>query len=728
MAALPPGPLAGKVNKKLINGSDSGRTGQDPLIPLFDFFKVILKTIHPLFAVDCGVLVVYNQNITSVIRAYVSTFDHDKDEVTSLLIADAIPLTAIQKEVANFPIPILKTSREWQLEMQTNHKLINGEAHYAHHCYIPLEVNNQLLGTLELHNATRELGTECLAFCSNIADMLSELLRLDANGAFTHNYEAGDIEEMVTQLAHKNGAIAGDPSQPQSMPIDEIISTDGLHGFIAGLTDISTTNELAALVGAQVLPKIAVANIFIALKDDNADLIYPYLSAYSEKNTDSLPTDQFSIDDEFFVRLDTSQGVETFATDNFAKDGLIHALKIKTPSMSACAIRYQKKITGYLLVPSSAGFSQHQNTLLKQVADLLGPVISSLIDRDQLALQQQMLNQYRSQSNGQKGDADGDTIKADFSNIIGEGPAMQRVFALMGQVAQSDSTVLILGDTGTGKELIAQGIHDASNRTGQPMIRINCAAIPANLIESELFGHERGAFTGATDRRLGKFELADKGTLFLDEIGEVPLDLQVKLLRALQEKEIERVGGKATIKVDVRIIAATNRNLLTEVEAGRFRRDLFYRLNVFPIALPALRDRSEDIAALAAHFLFMYARKSGRAISGFSQRALQQLRNYDWPGNVRELEHLIERQVLLTQKDQITSFSLPTREKTLKNKEGVAQKVKTIDENERDHIFSVLQLCRGRISGPDGAAKLLGVPATTLNSKIKRLGLAKKHF
>jgi transcriptional regulator with GAF, ATPase, and Fis domain len=283
---------------------------------------------------------------------------------------------------------------------------------------------------------------------------------------------------------------------------------------------------------------------------------------------------------------------------------------------------------------------------------------------------------------------------------------------------------LILGETGTGKELIARAIHEGSLRKDKTMINVNCAAIPVNLIESELFGHEKGAFTGATDRRVGKFELADNSTLFLDEIGELSLDLQVKLLRVLQEKEIERVGGKTTIKVDVRIISATNRDLRIEVEKGRFRRDLHYRLNVFPIYLPPLRERTEDIPLLASYFLNKY----GKQQKSFSQRAIKQMINYSWPGNVREMEHMIERQALLSTKPVISEISVPTVNKTFIDSEGTQLKVKTIDENERDHIFAVLQLCNGRISGPEGAAKLLGVPATTLNSKIKRLGLSKAHF
>jgi transcriptional regulator with GAF, ATPase, and Fis domain len=297
------------------------------------------------------------------------------------------------------------------------------------------------------------------------------------------------------------------------------------------------------------------------------------------------------------------------------------------------------------------------------------------------------------------------------------------------QVSPSDSTVLLLGETGTGKELIARAIHNGSPRRNKLMIKVNCAAIPPNLIESELFGHERGSFTGATERRIGKFELAHQGTLFLDEIGEMPLELQVKLLRALQEKEIERVGGRVTIKVDARIIAATNRDLEKFMEEGKFRSDLYYRLNIFPIGLPTLRNRKEDIPALALHFVKQFSKKAGKKINSISNKAMQELTQYNWPGNIRELEHFIERSVLLAAGDSIKEIHLPFLHKNqagIKNVEDTP--VKTIDENERDYILKVLKHVKGKISGESGAAELLGIPPSTLHSRMKRLGIRKEHF
>ena len=314
------------------------------------------------------------------------------------------------------------------------------------------------------------------------------------------------------------------------------------------------------------------------------------------------------------------------------------------------------------------------------------------------------------------------------ADFIGDCPCIQKIFRLVQLVSGSDSTVLVLGETGTGKELVARAIHNKSPRKGKSMIKVNCAALPANLIESELFGHERGSFTGAIERRIGKFELAGGGTIFLDEIGEMPLELQVKLLRVLQEKEIERIGGRTTIKVDTRIIAATNRDLEKEVWEGRFRSDLYYRLNIFPIPLPPLRERKEDIPLLASHFINKLAKKTGKKIEAVSNKVLDELIRYDWPGNIREMEHLIERSMLLTTGTTISHIDLPSPRTTPLPTAPANVPLKTIDEIERDHILAIIKYCGGQASGPGGAAEILGVPNSTLHSKMKRLGIIKKHI
>jgi transcriptional regulator with GAF, ATPase, and Fis domain len=313
-----------------------------------------------------------------------------------------------------------------------------------------------------------------------------------------------------------------------------------------------------------------------------------------------------------------------------------------------------------------------------------------------------------------------------FPNIIGGAPAMQKVYHMVSLVAESNSTVLLLGETGTGKGLVADAIHNSSPRKHKVMIKVNCAAMPTNLIESELFGHEKGSFTGAIERRIGKFELANNSTVFLDEIGEMPLEMQVKLLRALQDREIERVGGKAPIKVNVRIIAATNRNLEEEVRTGRFRPDLYYRLNVFPITLPPLRDRVEDIAPLTNFFLSRYSRHLGKVMT-ISPNVINELKSYSWPGNVRELEHLIERSVLLSPENVLTEIQLPTNPKE-GNNDHPDLFIHTLQQIERKHILMILKKCNGKIAGNGGAAALLEIPSTTLHSKIKKLGISKADY
>ena len=368
--------------------------------------------------------------------------------------------------------------------------------------------------------------------------------------------------------------------------------------------------------------------------------------------------------------------------------------------------------------------------LLKSICSQIAIAISNIMTNEMVLNQLNEINRYKQQLEEEKIYLIEEIeTNQNFTEIIGDSPEMKKVFRLVSKVASSNSTVLLTGETGTGKELIARAIHNSSPRKNKLMIKVNCAALPVNLIESELFGHERGSFTGAIERRIGKFELANHSTLFLDEIGEMPLELQVKLLRALQEKEIERVGGKTTIKVDARIIAATNRNLENLMEEGRFRTDLFFRLNIFPISLPPLKNRKEDIPSLASHFIQRISKKAGKNILSFSNKALQELINYDWPGNIRELEHLIERSVLLTTGDTIKEIHLPSINKKLPVvPEAQELIIKTIDENEREYILKILKHVNGRISGIGGAAELLGVPPSTLNSKMKRLGIRKEFM
>jgi PAS domain S-box-containing protein len=318
-------------------------------------------------------------------------------------------------------------------------------------------------------------------------------------------------------------------------------------------------------------------------------------------------------------------------------------------------------------------------------------------------------------------------------DVIGQSRALRGALDKVALVAATDSSVLILGETGTGKELIARAVHAGSQRAHRPLIKVNCAGLPTGLIESELFGHERGAFTGATDKRIGRFELAAGGTIFLDEIGDMPLEVQAKLLRVLQEHEFERVGGSKTLAVDVRVIAATNRDLAAAVAAGAFREDLYYRLNVFPIALPPLRERIEDVPLLVHYFVNRFAQKSGRRIIQVPKEAMRRLLAYGWPGNVRELENVIERAVILSPGPELSvpvevlsappagAFVPPSVEAAAPDAPAFAPT--SMEDVERQHIATVLKQTRWRIDGPNGAARVLDVNPSTLRSRIKKLGI-----
>src|SRR5689334_98089 len=304
--------------------------------------------------------------------------------------------------------------------------------------------------------------------------------------------------------------------------------------------------------------------------------------------------------------------------------------------------------------------------------------------------------------------------------IIGQTPSLQRVLRLVETVATTDAAVLIRGETGTGKELIAGLIHRLSARRNGPFVKFNCTAIPAGLLDSELFGHERGAFTGAIARRIGRFELAHEGTLVLDEIGDMPPELQPKLLRVLEEQEFERIGGTQTIRSDARVIAATNRPLEELVERGEFRADLFYRLNVFPIDLPPLRERAEDIPLLVRHFVMHHARKLGRRIDSIPAGVMEALRRHPWPGNIRELQHVLHRAVILSHGG---SLELPPLEAPAKATRTPVPHAETFEDAMREHIVEVLRVTNGLVAGPRGAAVRLGLKRTTLLSKMQKLGI-----
>jgi DNA-binding NtrC family response regulator len=366
-------------------------------------------------------------------------------------------------------------------------------------------------------------------------------------------------------------------------------------------------------------------------------------------------------------------------------------------------------------------------SLEARVVERTRELTAALAELEQLRKRLQAENVYLEQELG-----------ADQRNLVGSSPALRAVLAQVARVARSDTTVLVTGETGTGKELIARAIHEASPRRDRPLVKLNCAAISAGLVESELFGHVKGAFTGATDRHTGRFELADGGTLFLDEVSELPLDTQVKLLRVLQEREFEPVGSTKTQKVDVRVIAATNRHLEDVIAKGTFRADLYYRLNVFPIDVPPLRERREDIAELAEHFIGRLARKVGSDVRMLGRAARERLEAHAWPGNVRELQNTIERALIASPGTELV-IDWPLGGGRRSALDGVAaaapvvatpapEAATTLVEVERQHIIAVLKRTSGTIEGPRGAAKLLDMKPSTMRYRIRKLGIRKIDY
>jgi formate hydrogenlyase transcriptional activator len=375
------------------------------------------------------------------------------------------------------------------------------------------------------------------------------------------------------------------------------------------------------------------------------------------------------------------------------------------------------QVIGVAVFPSgrAQAFSAEQLAILRDVSRALSVAVANALANEEIRKLREQLEAENISLRAQLGQAPW------FEDILAHSAALRRVLDTIEQVAITDATVLITGETGTGKELVARAIHRRSARARGPLVKVNCAAIPDTLLASELFGHERGAFSGAVERRKGRFEQAHGGTLFLDEIGELPPEMQVLLLRVLQEREFERLGGTNTLQVDVRLVAATNRDLAEDVRGGRFRSDLYYRLNVFPVHVPALRERPEDIPPLVAHFAEKYGKRFGNKISRIDRHALDILQAHSWPGNVRELENTIERAVILSRNGVLTID--PDMLRGANGSGGSSDP--ELRSQKREEIEAALKASNGKISGENGAAKKMGMPASTLEFRIKKLGIDK---
>lgn len=548
------------------------------------------------------------------------------------------------------------------------------------------------------------------------------------NGETNHGILFLDIGEINVQLlqgicAQISIALANIMANDQIGKKQEEQSF--LLNFSNDITQARTASELQAAI-SRVLDKTMHTKLaMIRVIDDDgfhmhAFMYDPTLFEKAKVDFDKMAANRITIEEPYTAQVLASKDGLVFNVEEELKSGNAYARLWKTTglkNMYGLPLRVGDKSIGTIWMLAN----RLSQLLVRGICAQISIAIDNILANEKLLAYKKRLeveNDYLKEQ-----------IKTiyNFSEIIGNGEPMQKVYRLMSLVAETNSTVLVLGETGTGKELIARAIHGASPRKDKLMVKVNCAALPANLIESELFGHERGAFTGAIDRRIGKFELANHSTLFLDEIGELPLEAQSKLLRVIQERELERLGGKQTIKIDVRLIAATNRNLEEEVKAGRFRADLYFRLHVFPINLPPLRERPEDIEPLTHFFVEKYSKNTGRKIRKIASKVIQQLRSYTWPGNVRELEHLIERSVLLTTDGQLDDVYIP-REAGSEKQEAAYLLNRSLEEVERSYIIEVLKRCAGKISGTGGAADILDVPGNTLHSKMKKLGITKADY
>jgi PAS domain S-box-containing protein len=407
----------------------------------------------------------------------------------------------------------------------------------------------------------------------------------------------------------------------------------------------------------------------------------------------------------------------------YSADGLLHLTSFGMESGCWVPLIHRGEVIGTLMVASriEGAFGHREAEMLVQVADQVAMAVNNAVAFRQIAELRDRLSQEKKYLEEEI------NLENRFEDIVGESTGLRNVLKQIETVAPTDATVLIQGETGTGKELLARAIHRLSPRSERTFIKLNCAAIPAGLLESELFGHEKGAFTGAIARKMGRLELAHEGTLFLDEVGEMPLDLQPKLLRALQEREFERLGGTRPITVNVRLIAATNRDLGKMVTEKQFRADLFYRLKVFPVFSPALRDRVSDIPVLVRHFVATHSRRMGKNIETIPDETMEALKRWKWPGNIRELENFLERAVILTRGPVLY---VPLAELVNEDEEDEIPETEspTLQAAERDHIVRVLRETKGQIGGPDGAASRLGLKRTTLNSKIKKLGIDRSDY
>ena len=495
-----------------------------------------------------------------------------------------------------------------------------------------------------------------------------------------------------------------------------------LIAMSGALACVTTTKELNNVVNTIIKNTIGLSRFMICIESE-CQQVYKLFYHNNAAEYTKHKGDSYSKNMDIFTSVINAPEPVILSRNDYRQTAGIpscikDAFQENIVTMVCCALP-SKQYKGVLFIGFEKGTPQRNSLhLIKMLLVQLSITLANII------LLEKIITVTPEAKTGALPSATAETVNS--MGIIGNSQPMHKVRSLIQLVSNTNSGVLIQGESGTGKELVANAVHYNSDRHSKPFIKINCAAIPHSLLESELFGHEKGSFTGAVAKKIGKFELAHTGTLFLDDVCEMPLELQVKLLRALQEKEIQRIGGTTTITVDTRIIAATNKDLQDQVTAGNFRADLFYRLNVFPINIPPLRERLDDMPHLVRFFIHRYCTKNKRPVKTIAARALNALSIYHWPGNVRELEHAIERAVLLSPDKVIKE--VPVGNQKPAAPAGGTTVIKPWNEFEKEYILTVLKFCKGKVSGPNGAASLLDMPPTTLNSKMEKLGIKKRHY
>jgi formate hydrogenlyase transcriptional activator len=580
----------------------------------------------------------------------------------------------------------LLVTPDWTEEKQfPEHGRILNELGIASTCTLPLARGQRRLGVLEVGSAhPHSYSQEEVRFLSLVADQLA--LAIDAAVNFYLSQQAEERLKLILDL----------------------------------------TNQVVSNLDFEELLRAISASVRRVMRCDAAAIMLPEPDGKRLRvHALDFPDSKGLFTKEDTISIEGSMPGETFRS---GKPTVLNRLDpaVLPPGMYAKAsgegmnslchmpLVSRNRMLGVLAVAQRQenAFDTNEVSFLSQVAKQVAIAVENALAYGEIADLKDKLAQEKLYLE--------DEIRGemDFEGIVGQSSALRHVLNLVETVAPSDSTVLLLGETGTGKELIARAIHDRSRRKDRTLVKLNCAAIPTGLLESELFGHERGAFTGAISQKVGRLELADQGTLFLDEVGDIPPDIQPKLLRALQEREFERLGSTRTKKVDVRLVAATNRNLEKMVESREFRSDLYYRLNVFPIRIPPLRERPEDIPLLVRYFTQKYARRMEKQIESIPAAGMKKLASWHWPGNIRELENFIERSVILTHG---TALQVPIGE--LSSNGRTAPVVGAYEANERDGILRILKDTKGRVAGPEGAAARMSVKRTTLISRMKKLGI-----